>query len=158
MVVCERWVGDWTDCNILTPSSSDYSSISFLILLGCSTAGPEGSSPLLRAGSQCLELQLELQLQLTPTYSNCLWHRVISLFEAHLLPESVAFAPNSTRPRSSLYLDIFDRMHLFLDWRLGRRSICYTRKIWFNLKRRLHKKKKRFISISLKLEKTRKTT
>ena len=24
--------------------------------------------------------------------------------------------------------DIFDRMHLFLDWRLGRRSICYTNK------------------------------
>ena len=24
-----------------------------------------------------------------------------------------------------LYLDIFDRMHLFPDWRLGRRSICY---------------------------------
>ena len=28
--------------------------------------------------------------------------------------------------RSRLYLDVFDRMHLFLDWRLGRRSICYT--------------------------------
>ena len=27
--VCERWVGDGTDCNILTPSSSDYSSTSF---------------------------------------------------------------------------------------------------------------------------------
>ena len=39
---------------------------------------------------------------------------------------SVAFAPNSTRRRSRLYLDIFDRMHLFLDWRLGRRSIYNT--------------------------------
>ena len=28
-VVCERWVGDWTDCNILTPSSSIFSSTSF---------------------------------------------------------------------------------------------------------------------------------
>ena len=28
-VVCERWVGDWTDCNILTPSSSVFSSTSF---------------------------------------------------------------------------------------------------------------------------------
>ena len=27
--------------------------------------------------------------------------------------------------RSRLYLDVFDRMHPFLDWRLGRRSICY---------------------------------
>ena len=28
-VMCERWVGDWTDCNILTPSSSVFSSTSF---------------------------------------------------------------------------------------------------------------------------------
>ena len=40
---------------------------------------------------------------------------------------SVAFAPNSNRPRSRLYLDIFDRMHLFLVWRLCRRSICNKR-------------------------------
>ena len=33
----------------------------------CSTGGPEGPSP----------LQLELQLQLTPNNSNCLWHQVI---------------------------------------------------------------------------------
>ena len=88
--------------------------------------GPEGPSPLLGAGSHCLELQLEPQLQLTPTNSNCLWHRVISFFDIHLLPVSVAFAPNSTRPWSRLYVDVFDKMHLFLDWWLGRRSICYT--------------------------------
>ena len=68
-VVCERWVGDRTDCNILTPSSSHYSSTSFLILLGCSTGVPEDPSPMLGASSHCLELQLELQLQLTPTNS-----------------------------------------------------------------------------------------
>ena len=28
--------------------------------------------------------------------------------------------------RSRWYSDIFDRMHMFLDWRLGRRSICYS--------------------------------
>ena len=28
-VMCERWVGDWTNCNILTPSSSVFSSTSF---------------------------------------------------------------------------------------------------------------------------------
>ena len=27
--MCEGWVGDWTDCNILTPSSSVFSSTSF---------------------------------------------------------------------------------------------------------------------------------
>ena len=31
---------------------------------------------------------------------------------------------------SKLHLDIFDRMHLFLDWRLGRRSICYIFRRW----------------------------
>ena len=85
--------------------------------------GSWGPSPLQEASSHCLELQLKPQLQLTPTNSNSPWHRVISLFVANLLPVSDAFAPNSTLPR--LYLDIFDRMHLFLDWRLGRRSICY---------------------------------
>ena len=59
-VECERWVGDWTDCNILTPRSSDYSSTSFAFWLGSSTGGPEGPSPLLGAGSHCLELQHEL--------------------------------------------------------------------------------------------------
>ena len=28
LVMCERWVGDGTDCHILTPSSSDHSSTS----------------------------------------------------------------------------------------------------------------------------------
>ena len=64
-VVCERWVGDWTDCNILTPSSSDYCSTSFLIPQGCSNGGPEGPSPQLGDGSHGLELQLELQLPRT---------------------------------------------------------------------------------------------
>ena len=31
--------------------------------------------------------------------------------------------------RSSWYSDIFDWMYLFLDWRLGRRSICYKGKV-----------------------------
>ena len=54
--MCERWVGDWTYCNILTPCSSNYSSTSFLILLGCSTGGPEGSTPfweLVLSASNC---------------------------------------------------------------------------------------------------------
>ena len=55
-VVSERWVGDWTDCNILIPSSSVFSSISFSFccLLNRGSWGP---SPLLGAGSHCLELQ-----------------------------------------------------------------------------------------------------
>ena len=37
----------------------------------------------------------------------------------------VTSAPNSTHPQLRLYSDIFDQTHLFLDRRLGRRSICY---------------------------------
>ena len=43
----------------------------------CSIGGSEGPSPLLGAGSDCLELQLELQLQLTPTMALgyiIIWH------------------------------------------------------------------------------------
>ena len=74
-----------------------------------------------------LVLSTASYLQLTDSnYLNFLLHRVISLFDAHLLPVSVTPASNSTCPQSRLYPDIFDRMHLFLDWWLGRRSICYT--------------------------------
>ena len=68
-VVCERWVGDWTDCSILPQVP-----LSLAALLshsaGLLNRGSWGPSPLLGAGSHCLELQLELQLQLTPTNSN----------------------------------------------------------------------------------------
>ena len=63
----------------------------------------------------------------TPTNWIQLWHRLIWLFDVHLLPVGVEIAPNSTHPRSRLYLDIFDRMHLFLDWRLCRKSIYYRK-------------------------------
>ena len=41
-VMCERWVGDWTNCNILTPSSFVFSStsISFSRLLNRGSWGP----------------------------------------------------------------------------------------------------------------------
>ena len=119
-VMCERWVGDWTDCSILTPSSSVFSSTSFSF---CWAARP-GAWGLVLTASNCNKL--------TPTNSTCLWHRVISLFDIHLLLVGVTSASNSTRPQSRLYPDIFDRMHLFLDWRLGRRSICNKRSSYFS--------------------------
>ena len=61
-VVCERWVGDWIDCIILTLSSSDYSSTSFSFCWAAQPGVTEGPSPLLGADSHCLKLQLELQL------------------------------------------------------------------------------------------------
>ena len=117
------WEVSWRlnkDCNILTLSSSVFSSTSFLF---CWAAQPGALRAQLSAGSgsHCLELQ-----QLTPNCLNFLSHRVISLFDTHLLPVSITFAPNSTCPQSRLSPDIFDRMHPFLDRWLGRRSICYT--------------------------------
>ena len=91
--------------------------------VGLLNRGSWGPNLLLGAGSHCLELQLELQLQLTPTNSTL---RGTGLYDCLTIPVSVAFVPNSTHPRSRLYLDIFNRMHLFLDWWIGRRSICYT--------------------------------
>ena len=44
-VVCERWVGDWTDCNILTPSSSDYSSTSFSFCWAAQPGVTQGHKP-----------------------------------------------------------------------------------------------------------------
>ena len=75
---------------------------------------------------QILSTASYIQLDWLQTHWTYLWPRVISLFDFHLLPVSVASAPNSTHPQSRLYTDIFDRMHLFLDWRLDRRSICYN--------------------------------
>ena len=68
LVVCERWVGDGTDCYILTQSSSDHRSTSFAFWLGCSTVGHWGpkalSLPLALTPASCL--------QLTPTATDCL--------------------------------------------------------------------------------------
>ena len=60
--------------------------------------------PLLGTGS--------LHSILSPTNWTCLCHRVIKLFDIHQLLVGVTSAPNSTRPQSRLYSDIFDRIHL----------------------------------------------
>ena len=63
-VVCERWVEDGTDCNILTPSSSDYSSTSFSF---CWAAQPG----VLRA--QAIRWELVLTASNCNSNSNCNW-------------------------------------------------------------------------------------
>ena len=45
LVMCERWVWDGTDCNILTPSSSDYSSTSFSFCWAAQPGVTEGCKP-----------------------------------------------------------------------------------------------------------------
>ena len=109
-----------TDCYILTQSSSDHSSTSFASRLGCSTVG--------HWGPQALSLQADSHAGiLSPTDSNGnsnwtrtdtdssrLWHLVIFLFDAHLLPVSVRICTEFNHVhRSRWYSDIFNRMHLF---------------------------------------------
>ena len=70
-VMCERWVGDWTNCNILTPNSFVFSSTSSSF---CWAA----QSGVLRAHSPLLGLILSTASYLQLTDSNlltCLWPR-----------------------------------------------------------------------------------
>ena len=120
-VMCERWVGDWTNCNILTPSSFVFSSTSFSFWSAAQSGVLRAHIPLLGAGSIYSILSLTNWLQLTelpvaPGYI-IVWHppafcerRICTQFN----PSTVKVIPC-----------ISDRMHLFLDWRLGRKSICY---------------------------------
>ena len=50
-VMCERWFGDWTNCNILTPSSFVFSSTSFSFCWAAQSGVLRAHSPLLGAGS-----------------------------------------------------------------------------------------------------------
>ena len=79
-------------------------SLTALLLRSAQSGVLRVHSPLLGAGS--------LYSILSPTDWTCLWHRVIQLFDIYLLLVGVTSAPNSTRPQSRLYPDIFDRMHL----------------------------------------------
>ena len=62
----ERWVGDWTNCNILTPSSFVFSSTSFSFCLAAEWGGVlRAHSPLLGAHSIYSILSPTNWLQLT---------------------------------------------------------------------------------------------
>ena len=84
-VMCERWVGDWTNSNILTPSSFVFSSISFSF---CWAA----QSGVLRPIALCWVLVLSIASYLQPTEPvcgprlyNCLTPTCI-LWASHLHP------------------------------------------------------------------------
>ena len=86
--------------------------------------GPEDPSPLSEACSHCLELQLELQL----TQAVCgTWLYNCLSSTCFLWASQLHWIQPVHKLRC--YPDIFDRMHLFLDWQLGRGPICY---IWTN--------------------------
>ena len=101
------WKVSWRlnkDCNILTPSSSGYSSTSFLSRGAAQLGGGLRAHLSARSGSHCLELQ-----QLTPNSKLTRTSCGTGLYNCSV---SVASAHNSTRPQSRLFPDIFDRMHL----------------------------------------------
>ena len=50
-VMCERWIGDWTNCNILTPSSFVFNSTSFSFCWAAQSGVLSAHSPLLGTGS-----------------------------------------------------------------------------------------------------------
>ena len=129
--MCERWVADWTNCNILIPSSFVFSSTSFSFCWAAQSGVLRVHSPLLGAGSLYSILSPTNWLQLTEPVCgtrlyNCLTTTCF-LRASHLHPIQPVHS-------QGLYPDMFDRMHLFLDWRMGRRSICY--KIYLRTKQK----------------------
>ena len=73
-VMCERWVGDLTNCNILTPSSFFFSNTSFSFYWAAKSGVLMAHSPLLGAGPL-----YSIWLQLTPTSCRTgLYHHLTS--------------------------------------------------------------------------------
>ena len=139
LVVCERWVVEtWTDCYILTPSSSDHSSTSFAFWLSCSTMGHWGPKP---------SVWSWFSLSWHPISNwNCNWPKpsvapgyiIVSCPPASCGRMHLPPSPNSTSstsqgdiPISSTGCICFTVLPLIytgasLDWQLSWGSICYT--------------------------------
>ena len=119
--MCERWIGNWTDCNKLTPSSSVFSSTSFSFcwLLNRGSRGP---GPLWE-----LVLTTASYLQLTePVCGTGLYNCLTSTYflrASHLHPiQPVKVIPWYLQPDAPVIYT-----SAFLIWQLGRGSICYIR-------------------------------
>ena len=117
--MCERWVGNWTNCNILTPSSVVFRSTSFSFCWAAPSGVLRAHSPLrVLVLSTASYLQLDW-LQLTEPvcltgFYNCL-SSIYFWWVSHLHPIQLVHSQG-----------IFDRMHMFRNRQLGRRSICYS--------------------------------
>ena len=89
-VMCERWVGDWTNCSILTPSSFVFSSTSFSFCWVAQSGVLGAHSPLLGASSLYRILSPTNWLQLTePVCRTGLYNCLTStcfLWASHLHP------------------------------------------------------------------------
>ena len=89
--MCERWVEDWTNCNILTPSSFVFSSTSFSFCWAAQSGVVRVHSPLLGAGSHYSILSPTNWPQLTRTVCRAgLYHCFLTptcfLWASHLHP------------------------------------------------------------------------
>ena len=129
--MCERWVGDGIDCNILTPSSSDYSITSFSFCWAAQPCITEGRKPF--AGSWFSLPRTATRtpnnwLQLTETVCgtglyNCLsstcflWRCNCTEFN----PSTVKVIPWYLRPDAPVIYT-----GASLNWQLGRGPICNT--------------------------------
>ena len=113
--MCERWVGDWTNCNILTPSSFIFCSTSFSFCWAAQLGILRAHSPLLVAGSSTASyLQLSEPVCGTGLY-NCLTSTCTKFN-----PSTVKVIPWYLRPDA---LVIYTGASL--TWQLGRGSTCY---------------------------------
>ena len=136
-VVCERWVGDGERLQHIDPKFLCIIAALLPHSSGLLNRGPEGPTPLSGAGSNngilsptttgthCLELN-SANLGLQQTQAVCGTWLYNYLTSTCFLWASQLHRIQPVH-RSRWYPDIFDRMHLFLDWRLGRGSICYSR-------------------------------
>ena len=125
--MCERGVGDWTNCNILTPSSFVFSSTSFSFCWAAQSGILRAHSPLLGAGSHYSILSPTHWLQLTQL-SVALGYIIVWLppasCERHICtefnPSTVKAIPWYLRPDAPvIYTGVF------LIWQPGRGLICY---------------------------------
>ena len=127
-----------TDCYILTQSSSDHSSTSFVFWLVAQPWVTEGPSPLSGADSHSAGF-------LSPTGTandpGRLWHLVIPLFDVHLLPVGVRISHHhGIQPRPqvkvifrylrpdapvSLFFRLFTQVHLFIDGSVESQYVTY---------------------------------
>ena len=107
VLLCERWVGDWTELQHIDPHSYGHNSVSFPFSWA---AQPGARGPSLSGTWSSFQHLPSNRLELPV-------HRVILLFYAH----SIQPVDSQSYP-----LDTFDRMHLlftqvhFLFWQLSR--------------------------------------
>ena len=125
--MCDRWVGDWTNCNILTPSSFVFSSTSFLFCGTAQLGVLMAHSPLLGAGSLYCILSPTNWPQLTQLYVALgyiiFWHSPASSGRHNCTefnPSTVKVISRHPRPDAPVIYT-----GSFLIWQLNRGSICY---------------------------------